>query len=152
MLDILREHLDARGWTHFTITGETEDRAAVVDAFSESPEPAVFLLSLKAAGSGLNLMAASYVVLFDPWWNPAVEAQAIDRTHRIGQANQVMAYRLIVKDSVEEKIRALQAKKANLALDVLGVGGDGSASLDWRDFEYLLADEPIDEGNAGWGR
>ena len=144
MLDILREHLDARGWTHFTITGQTEDRAAVVDAFSESPEPAVFLLSLKAAGSGLNLMAASYVVLFDPWWNPAVEAQAIDRTHRIGQANQVMAYRLIVKDSVEEKIRALQAKKANLALDVLGVNGDGSAALDWRDFEYLLADDEVE--------
>src|SRR5690606_11201350 len=79
----------------------------------------VFLLSLKAAGSGLNLTAASYVVLFDPWWNPAVEAQAIDRTHRIGQTSQVIAYRLIARDTVEEKIRALQKEKASLAAAVV---------------------------------
>jgi len=75
----------------------------------------VFLLSLRAAGTGLNLTAASYVVLFDPWWNPAVEAQAIDRTHRIGQTSQVIAYRLLAKDTVEEKIRRLQQDKAALA-------------------------------------
>jgi len=79
----------------------------------------IFLLSLKAAGSGLNLTAASYVVLYDPWWNPAVEAQAIDRTHRIGQTNQVIAYRLIIKNSVEEKIRALQTEKASRASAVV---------------------------------
>ena len=83
------------------------------------PAIPVFLLSLKAAGSGLNLTAASYVVLFDPWWNPAVEAQAIDRTHRIGQKNQVMAYRLIARNTVEEKIRALQKEKAALAAAVV---------------------------------
>ncbi len=138
MLDIIRDHLNTRGWGHHYLTGQTENRAEVVDSFSASPDPSIFLLSLKAAGSGLNLMAASYVVLFDPWWNPAVEAQAIDRTHRIGQANQVIAYRLLVKDSVEEKIRGLQTKKAALASDVLGLGGDGSSSLDWRDFDFLL--------------
>ena len=79
----------------------------------------MFLLSLKAAGSGLNLTAASYVVLFDPWWNPAVEAQAIDRTHRIGQRNTVIAYRLIAKDTIEQKIRALQREKSDLAAAVV---------------------------------
>ncbi len=142
MLDILRERMIERGWHHFYLTGQTEDRGALVDEFQASPDPAVFLLSLKAAGSGLNLMAASYVVLFDPWWNPAVEAQAIDRTHRIGQANQVMAYRLLVKDSVEEKIRALQERKASLALDVLGVG-EASGALDMKDFDFLFSDEPV---------
>jgi SNF2 family DNA or RNA helicase len=142
MLDILRERMIERGWHHFYLTGQTEDRGALVDEFQASPDPAVFLLSLKAAGSGLNLMAASYVVLFDPWWNPAVEAQAIDRTHRIGQANQVMAYRLLVKDSVEEKIRALQERKASLAFDVLGVG-EASGALDMKDFDFLFSDEPV---------
>jgi SNF2 family DNA or RNA helicase len=75
---------------------------------------------LKAGGFGLNLTSASYVVLFDPWWNPAVENQAIDRTHRIGQVNKVVAYRLLIKDSIEEKIRALQSRKRALAEDVLG--------------------------------
>ena len=94
----------------------------------------------RAAGSTSWL--PRYVVLFDPWWNPAVEAQAIDRTHRIGQANQVMAYRLLVKDSVEEKIRALQERKASLALDVLGVG-EASGALDMKDFDFLFSDEPV---------
>ncbi len=138
MLDIIREKMVERAWPHFYLTGQTENRAAVVDAFTDSTDPAIFLLSLKAAGSGLNLMAASYVVLYEPWWNPAVEAQAIDRTHRIGQANQVMAYRLLVKDSVEEKIRSLQTKKSALANDILGFGGDGAATLDWKDFDFLL--------------
>jgi SNF2 family DNA or RNA helicase len=80
----------------------------------------VFLISLKAGGFGLNLTAASYVVLFDPWWNPAVENQAIDRTHRIGQTSKVMAYRLLMRDSIEQKIRLLQKQKGALAEDVLG--------------------------------
>jgi SNF2 family DNA or RNA helicase len=90
-----------------------------VDRFQTDPAVSVFLLSLKAAGTGLNLTAASYVVLYDPWWNPAVEAQAIDRTHRIGQVNQVIAYRLLARDTVEEKIRALQREKAALATAVV---------------------------------
>jgi SNF2 family DNA or RNA helicase len=119
MIEILQKKLTQRNIPFLTITGKTEKRQELVDQFQTSPDISVFLLSLKAAGSGLNLTAASYVVLFDPWWNPAVEAQAIDRTHRIGQVNQVMAYRLIAKDTVEEKIRLLQREKAALARAVI---------------------------------
>ena len=119
MLELIRVELTARGIAHLLLTGQTENRQALVDKFQTDPAIPVFLLSLKAAGSGLNLTAASYVVLFDPWWNPAVEAQAIDRTHRIGQKNQVMAYRLIARNTVEEKIRALQKEKAALAAAVV---------------------------------
>jgi SNF2 family DNA or RNA helicase len=91
-----------------------------VDAFNAFEGAAVFLISLKAGGFGLNLTSASYVVLFDPWWNPAVESQAIDRTHRIAQKNTVIAYRLLVKGSIEEKIRELQKQKSALAIDILG--------------------------------
>ncbi|MFZ9856314.1 MAG: helicase-related protein, partial [Limisphaerales bacterium] len=100
---------------------------------------AVFLISLKAGGFGLNLTAASYVVLFDPWWNPAVEAQAIDRSHRIGQTQKVIAYRLLIKDSVEEKIRALQRQKSQLANDILGEE-KFAQSLTLDDLRFLLAD------------
>ena len=117
MLELIRVELTARGIAHLLLTGQTENRQALVDKFQTDPAIPVFLLSLK--GSGLNLTAASYVVLFDPWWNPAVEAQAIDRTHRIGQKNQVMAYRLIARNTVEEKIRALQKEKAALAAAVV---------------------------------
>ena len=119
MLELIRVELTARGITHLLLTGQTDNRQALVDKFQSDPAIPVFLLSLKAAGSGLNLTAASYVVLFDPWWNPAVEAQAIDRTHRIGQKNQVIAYRLIARNTVEEKIRALQKEKAALAAAVV---------------------------------
>ncbi len=119
MLDLIRIELTARGIRHLLLTGQTENRQNLVDQFQADPEIPVFLLSLKAAGSGLNLTAASYVVLFDPWWNPAVEAQAIDRTHRIGQRNQVIAYRLIARNTIEEKIRALQREKAALAAAVV---------------------------------
>jgi len=119
MLELIRVELTARGIPHLMLTGQTENRQDLVNQFQADPAIPVFLLSLKAAGSGLNLTAASYVVLFDPWWNPAVEAQAIDRTHRIGQKNQVIAYRLIARDTVEEKIRALQKEKAALAAAVV---------------------------------
>ena len=119
MLELIRVELTARGIAHLLLTGQTENRQALVEKFQADPAIPVFLLSLKAAGSGLNLTAASYVVLFDPWWNPAVEARAIDRTHRIGQKNQVMAYRLIARNTVEEKIRALQKEKAALAAAVV---------------------------------
>lgn len=119
MLELIRAELIARGTRHLLLTGQTENRQELVNQFQAPDGPSVFLLSLKAAGSGLNLTAASYVVLFDPWWNPAVEAQAIDRTHRIGQTNTVIAYRLIAKDTIEEKIRALQREKADLAAAVV---------------------------------
>ena len=98
----------------------------------------IFLISLKAGGTGLNLAAASYVVLFDPWWNPAVENQAIDRTHRIGQVNTVFAYRLLIQNSVEDKIRRLQIFKSDLAKDVLGEENFGKA-LTLEDFRFLLS-------------
>lgn len=119
MLELIRDELAARDIRHLLLTGQTENRQELVAQFQAPDGPPVFLLSLKAAGAGLNLTAASYVVLYDPWWNPAVEAQAIDRTHRIGQTAHVLAYRLLARDSIEEKIRALQKEKAALAAAVV---------------------------------
>jgi len=119
MLELIRDELAARQLRHLMLTGQTENRRELVQQFQAPDGPPVFLLSLKAAGAGLNLTAASYVVLYDPWWNPAVEAQAIDRTHRIGQTAHVIAYRLLARDTVEEKIRALQKEKAALAAAVV---------------------------------
>ena len=138
MLDLLRSAVEQRQWPHFYLAGSTEDRGALVQKFQSCEGPAVFLISLKAGGFGLNLTAASYVVLFDPWWNPAVENQAIDRTHRIGQVNKVIAYRLLIKDSVEEKIRKLQRLKKALAEDVLGEERFAQ-SLTLEDLHFLLA-------------
>lgn len=120
MLELIRAAIQARKWPLYYLTGSTDNRGELVDQFQSHPGSAVFLISLKAGGFGLNLTAASYVVLFDPWWNPAVENQAIDRTHRIGQVNNVIAYRLLIKGSVEEKIRMLQKRKSQLVEDVLG--------------------------------
>ncbi len=120
MLDIIKAKLTEEGRPHLILTGQTKDRHEVVRTFHTSKEPHVFLLSLKAGGTGLNLTAASYVVLYDPWWNPAVENQAIDRTHRIGQTNPVIAYRLLARNTVEEKIRKLQAQKQMMVTGVLG--------------------------------
>ena len=120
MLDILRDTVKQREWPHFYLAGDTENRGELVKEFQAAKGGAVFLISLKAGGVGLNLTAASYVVLFDPWWNPAVENQAIDRTHRIGQTSKVMAYRLLMRDSIEQKIRTMQLQKGALAADVLG--------------------------------
>src|SRR5437868_15257778 len=119
MLDLLRETVNKHEWPHFYLAGSTENRGELVEKFQSAEGQAVFLISLKTGGFGLNLTAASYVVLFDPWWNPAVENQAIDRTHRIGQTNKVIAYRLLIKNSIEEKIRELQKQKKALAQDVL---------------------------------
>ena len=123
----------------FVLTGETENRGELIAEFQATEGAAIFLLSLKAAGFGLNLTAASYVVLFDPWWNPAVENQAIDRTHRIGQTRTVVAHRLLIKDSIEEKIRELQRKKTALATDVLGEERFAQA-LTVDDLRYLFSE------------
>ncbi len=139
MLDIIRAEIERREWRHFLLTGDTEDRGALVQNFQQSEGSAVFLISLRAGGFGLNLTAASYVVLYDPWWNPAVENQAIDRTHRIGQTSQVIAYRLIVKESIEEKIRTLQRSKSALAADILGEESFTRA-LTLDDFRFLLGE------------
>ena len=139
MLDLLRETVKEREWAHFYLAGETENRGELVKKFQAAKGGAVFLISLKAGGFGLNLTAASYVVLFDPWWNPAVENQAIDRTHRIGQTSNVMAYRLLMRDSIEQKIRALQKQKAALMDDVLGEERFAQ-SLTLDDLRFLFAE------------
>jgi SNF2 family DNA or RNA helicase len=139
MLEIIEKELQAREWKHFFLTGKTNERGALVNDFQSTKGAAVFLISLKAGGSGLNLTAASYVVLFDPWWNPAVEAQAIDRTHRIGQKSTVIAYRLVVKNTIEQKIRDLQKHKSAVAHDILGEENFARA-LTLNDFHFLLAD------------
>jgi superfamily II DNA or RNA helicase len=119
LLELIRTRLIGSGIQHLMLTGQTENRAELVDKFQNDKSQTVFLLSLKAAGFGLNLTAASYVILCDPWWNPAVEAQAIDRTHRIGQTQPVVAYRLVAADTVEQKILAMQREKAALAASVV---------------------------------
>jgi SNF2 family DNA or RNA helicase len=113
LLDIVRARLDREGIGYQYLDGQTRDRAATVSAF-QGGRGDVFLISLKAGGTGLNLTGADHVFLLDPWWNPAVEAQAIDRVHRIGQARPVTAYRLVAEDTVEDKILALQAHKRAL--------------------------------------
>jgi len=114
MLHLIRAHLDQTGVQYGYLDGATKDRAAAVDGFNESDDLPVFLISLKAGGAGLNLSAADTVIHFDPWWNPAVEAQATDRAHRIGQTRVVTAYKLIARGTVEEKIMNLQQKKRAL--------------------------------------
>ena len=128
LLAYVREHFEAQEIPHAYLDGQTKDRGAIVDHFQNDPDCNAFLISLKAGGVGLNLTAASYVFLLDPWWNPAVEAQAIDRTHRIGQTMPVFAYRLIAKDTVEEKMIELQKSKRKLA-DAILDGGEGQATL-----------------------
>ena len=138
-LALLRKRLDALSVPYEYLDGSTRDRGTRVERFQTDPELPLFLISLKAGGLGLNLTAADYVFLLDPWWNPAVEAQAIDRAHRIGQDQPVFAYRLIAKDTVEEKILSLQEDKRELAEAILG-GDDGRLlrQLTPEDLEVLL--------------
>ncbi|MHB0949240.1 MAG: DEAD/DEAH box helicase [Gemmatimonadaceae bacterium] len=119
-LSLLRERLDDEAIAYEYLDGKTRDRQARVDRFQSEGGPPLFLISLRAGGQGLNLTAADYVYLLDPWWNPAVEAQAIDRAHRIGQPRQVIATRLVAHDTVEEKILELQRSKRELADAILG--------------------------------
>jgi len=138
MLDIIKSQLEVESRAFNYLTGQTKDRKSEIEKFQTTKDPSVFLLSLKAGGSGLNLTSASYVILYDPWWNPAVENQAIDRTHRIGQKNQVIAYRLLTRDSVEEKIRVLQHQKTALVTNVLGDEGFAS-NLALEDLHFILS-------------
>jgi len=114
----VRERLDEEDIEYCYLDGGTRNRADVVSEFKNGKAP-VFLISLKAGGFGLNLTEADYVFLLDPWWNPASEAQAVDRTHRIGQARNVMVYRLVAKDTIEEKVMALKTRKSQLFADVM---------------------------------
>jgi hypothetical protein len=138
-LSIVRNRLDKDKVQYQYLDGKTRDRQAVVDKFQNDPKCKLFLISLKAGGLGLNLTAAEYVYLLDPWWNPAVEAQAIDRAHRIGQTRQVFAYRLIAKDTVEEKVLQLQQTKRDLADAIIGADNSLIGKLGREDLELLLS-------------
>ena len=139
MLALVRPELDRQGVVYEYLDGQTRDRQARVERFQNSPDCPLFLISLKAGGVGLNLTAADYVFLLDPWWNPAVEAQAIDRTHRIGQQRSVFAYRLIARDTVEEKVLELQGKKRDLAAAIINADNSLIRDLKVEDLEVLLS-------------
>lgn len=139
MLDLIKKELINRGISFAYLTGQTKNREAVVDSFQNNPDLRVFLISLKAGGVGLNLTQADYVYLVDPWWNPAVENQAIDRTYRIGQQKNVIAIRLICPDTVEEKIMKLQASKKDLFKDLIKTETSIFKSLSKRDLLALFS-------------
>jgi SNF2 family DNA or RNA helicase len=138
-LAIVRERLDQEKLVYEYLDGRTRNRAAHVERYQNDPDCPIFLISLKAGGLGLNLTAAEYEYLLDPWWNPAVEAQAIDRSHRIGQTQHVFAYRLICRDTVEEKILELQQRKRDLADAILNADNRLIQGLTREDLEFLLS-------------
>ena len=138
-LALVRDHLDAEGISYLYLDGRTRDRQAKVETFQSDADCRLFLISLKAGGLGLNLTAADYVYLLDPWWNPAVEAQAIDRAHRIGQERPVFASRIVARDTVEEKILELQKSKRQLADAVIQADESLLAGLSRADLELLLS-------------
>jgi superfamily II DNA or RNA helicase len=139
LLAILRLRLDAGEIPYLYLDGRTRDRKSRVEQFQTNPEMKLFLISLKAGGLGLNLHAAEYVYLLDPWWNPAVESQAIDRAHRIGQTRHVFAYRLIARDTVEEKVLELQKSKRDLADAIITADNSLLRNLTREDLELLLS-------------
>jgi superfamily II DNA or RNA helicase len=138
-LSIVRGRLDDLGLKYEYLDGRTRNRAEKVERFQNSPDCRLFLISLKAGGLGLNLTAAEYVFLLDPWWNPAVEAQAVDRAHRIGQTRKVFAYRLICRDTVEEKILELQSRKRRMAEAIISADRSVLSGLTREDLELLLS-------------
>ena len=138
MLDLLREELEKSGIGYAYLTGATTNREEAVHRFQTDPSVRVFLLSLKAGGTGLNLTAASYVYLVDPWWNPAVEAQAIDRAYRIGQHRNVQAIRLICPGTVEEKMMLLQQSKKERFAELVQSGKNLFTALSEADWRQVL--------------
>jgi SNF2 family DNA or RNA helicase len=138
LLDLIEPVLSQIGIEFTRLDGSTRDRAAVVESFQSTAGPPVMLISLKAGGTGLNLTAADHVFLCDPWWNPAVEDQAADRAHRIGQERPVMIYRLVAVDTVEERILELQQRKRAIGEAALGDAA-AAASLTREDLLALLA-------------
>jgi superfamily II DNA or RNA helicase len=142
MLKIMRRSFDRRNISYGYLDGSTKDRdrQAEVDRFMAEDGPPIFLCSLKAGGVGLTLTAADYVILYDPWWNPAVERQAIDRTHRIGQTRPVTAYRMVTAGSVEEKIRALAERKSALSKAVVKADSAVAKTLTREDLAFLFSD------------
>lgn len=138
-LSIAKKQLEQENIEYQYLDGKTKDRQGCVERFQSDRNCKVFLISLKAGGVGLNLTAADYVFLLDPWWNPAVEMQAIDRAHRIGQSRPVFAYRLIAKETVEEKVLELQATKRGLADAIINEDNRLIGDLTREDLELLLS-------------
>jgi SNF2 family DNA or RNA helicase len=139
MLKLVREALDEDKIRYEYLDGSTMDRAERVDKFQEDPTIPAFLISLKAGGSGLNLTAADNVIHIDPWWKPAVEDQASDRAHRIGQKKVVTVYRLVAAGTIEEKILQLKAKKKDLVASVLSEDAGGAKTLTKDDLSDLFS-------------
>ena len=115
-------------------------RIEAVDRFQASEEPGMFLISLKAGGVGLNLTVADYVIHLDPWWNPAIESQATDRVHRMGQKNKVIVYKLITSGTIEEKIQELQESKKQLLAEIIDIDTAAEKSLNFDEIKNLLLD------------
>jgi len=138
-LRLVRSELEARGLAYTYLDGKTQDRQARVDEFQNNPSIPFFLISLKAGGVGLNLTAADYVIHLDPWWNPAVEMQAADRAHRIGQDKPVFVYKFIARDTVEEKILQLQERKKELVEQLISAEGSFFKSITADDVKVLFS-------------
>jgi SNF2 family DNA or RNA helicase len=137
-VELVSNDLDTMGIMHLTMTGATTDRQSLVKRFQNDENVKAFIMTLKTGGTGLNLTAADYIFILDPWWNSAAEMQAIDRTHRIGQANPVFCYRLIAKDTIEERIIELQKRKTDLAGALLTDDASFFKTLLQEDVEYLM--------------
>lgn len=137
-LEKIGEQLDAHGLDYVSMSGSTRDRQRLVERFQNDPACKVFLMTLKTGGTGLNLTAADMVFIFDPWWNKAAENQAIDRTHRIGQTRKVMAYKMIMQDTIEEKILELQEKKAELFNAIIASDSSALKSFSEADITFML--------------
>jgi len=137
-LKIVAQYLDKKGIAYSYLDGSTKNRQKEVDNFQKNEDIPIFLISLKAGGTGLNLTKADYVFLLDPWWNPAVESQAIDRAHRIGQKRHVFAYKFVTKDTIEEKIIKLQERKQQLVNELISVEENFMKSLSKEDIKSLF--------------
>jgi SNF2 family DNA or RNA helicase len=140
MLDIIAGALDELGMPYAYLSGRTRKRQPVIERFNTDPDVTAFLISMKAGGTGLNLTAADTVIICDPWWNPSVERQAVDRAHRIGQTRSVNVYRLLTKGTIEEKIEALKERKQQLFDAVVEESGELFTKLTWEDVRELFAD------------
>lgn len=140
MLDLIRPALDAMDIGHVTIEGKTQKRGEVVEKFKQDDSVSVFLLSLRAAGTGLTLTEADTVILFDPWWNPMVERQAMDRAHRIGQTKSVNVHKLVTKGTIEERVLALQEKKKAVFDAMVSETSEGINALTWEDVQDMFAE------------
>lgn len=143
MLAIIRRWLTENGTPHLYLDGATRDRQSLIDRFNNDSEVRLFLISLKAGGTGLNLTAADTVIIYDPWWNPAVESQAVDRAHRIGQSKTVSVYRLVTENSIEQKIMDLKTKKSKIVDALVNENGLSTVKLTQSDLESLF--EPFPE-------